>query len=295
MELRQLKYFEKTCCLLNFTEAARALCISQSTLSQQIKQLETELGVLLFDRIGKRVVLTEAGEAFLPYVRKAIQETENARLVLSDLQNLETGLLRIGVTYSLSDLLTKALARFSASFPHIRVEITFATSNELVEKLENDEADFVLTFGSDTSFRDFDRQFLFSSRLYLVVNPSHPLASKPVVTFQDIVPVPLILPARGFATRSILDRVCREEGFAFDAKIELNDVQTIIDLVSSGTLGTVLSFSAVKGEDALVKIPIASDKDIVTKAYLLWSKGIYRKKAALRFAEILSQMTGRVG
>lgn len=71
MELRQLRYFEKTSELLNFTEAAKALFISQSTLSQQIKQLESELGVLLFDRVGKRIVLTEAGSSFLPYARNA--------------------------------------------------------------------------------------------------------------------------------------------------------------------------------------------------------------------------------
>ena len=72
MELRQLRYFEKASELLNFTEAAKSLFLSQSTLSQQIKQLEEELGVLLFDRIGKRIVLTEAGESFLPYARNAI-------------------------------------------------------------------------------------------------------------------------------------------------------------------------------------------------------------------------------
>ena len=70
MELRQLKYFEKACELENFSEASRQLYITQSTLSQQIKQLEDELGILLFDRIGKRIIPTEAGRAFLPYARK---------------------------------------------------------------------------------------------------------------------------------------------------------------------------------------------------------------------------------
>ena len=70
MELRQLRYFTRTAKQLNFTEAAHTLYISQSTLSQQIKQLEDELGIPLFDRIGKRVRLTEAGEQFLPYAGK---------------------------------------------------------------------------------------------------------------------------------------------------------------------------------------------------------------------------------
>ena len=74
MELRQLKYFKEACERQNFSEAARVLHISQSTLSQQIKQLEDELDVLLFDRIGKRIVPTEAGHAFLPYAVRAIHD-----------------------------------------------------------------------------------------------------------------------------------------------------------------------------------------------------------------------------
>ena len=79
MELRQLKYFKEACELQNFSEAARVLHISQSTLSQQIKQLEDELDVLLFDRIGKRIVPTEAGLAFLLMLsgQYAMQKTGN--------------------------------------------------------------------------------------------------------------------------------------------------------------------------------------------------------------------------
>lgn len=88
MELRQLKYFKKACELENFSEAARLLHISQSTLSQQIKQLEEELDVLLFDRIGKRIIPTEAGRAFLPYAHQAIQDAENGKQIIRDLKEL---------------------------------------------------------------------------------------------------------------------------------------------------------------------------------------------------------------
>ena len=86
MELRQLKYFKAACELRNFSEAARLLHISQSTLSQQVKQLEDELDVPLFDRVGKRVVPTEAGLAFLPYATKAIHDAENGKQIIRDLK-----------------------------------------------------------------------------------------------------------------------------------------------------------------------------------------------------------------
>lgn len=113
MELRQLKYFKQACELQNFSEAARALHISQSTLSQQIKQLENELDVLLFDRVGKRVIPTEAGVTFLPYAHKAIQDAENGKQIIRDLKGIETGSLHIGVTYSMSPLLIAALNQFT--------------------------------------------------------------------------------------------------------------------------------------------------------------------------------------
>ena len=92
MELRQLKYFKEACELQNFSEAARVLHISQSTLSQQIKQLEDELDVLLFDRIGKRIVPTEAGLAFLPYAVRAIRDAEKReKQIIRDLKGIETG------------------------------------------------------------------------------------------------------------------------------------------------------------------------------------------------------------
>lgn len=123
MELRQLKYFEKAYEYQNFSEASRLLFISQSTLSQQIKQLEEELDILLFDRIGKRVVPTEAGKAFLPYARKAIQDAESGKQIIKDLKGLETGELHIGATYSLSTLLTDALMVFTQAHPKIKINI----------------------------------------------------------------------------------------------------------------------------------------------------------------------------
>ena len=95
MELRQIKYYIKAAELLNFTEAAKQLHITQSTLSQQIKQLEAEMNVTLFDRIGKRVYLTEAGYEFLPFAKQTINDTEMGMQRLLDLQEIRKGTLRI--------------------------------------------------------------------------------------------------------------------------------------------------------------------------------------------------------
>lgn len=158
MELRQLKYFLKAKELLNFTEAAAALYISQSTLSQQIKQLEDELQVPLFNRIGKRITLTEAGNLFAVYAQQSVNKASDGLQFIKDLNNLETGKIAIGVTYALRHVVTKALILFSSEYPKIQFEIVFGTSQELIQKLNHFELDVILTFEEIASEEHFKYQ-----------------------------------------------------------------------------------------------------------------------------------------
>ena len=256
MELRQLKYFKAACELQNFSEAARALFISQSTLSQQIKQLEDELDVLLFDRIGKRVVPTEAGLAFLPYAAKALYDAEDGKQIIRDLKGIETGVLHIGVTYSMSPLLIAALTRFTKTYPKVKVDISFATSEELLERLEANHLDFVLSFKPEGTSEGFETLPLFSSRLNFIVHRSHPLAGLSSITLKRLCETPLVLPGQGFAT---------------------------------GYWATILTQAAVRGEEDLVQIPILCADALASEGCLFWAQGNYRKKSALAFADFLQK------
>ena len=112
MELRQLRYFVKAAETLNFSEAAKGLYITQSTLSQQIRQLETELDVQLFQRNSHEVTLTEAGAELLPYAKETLYAADTCKEHIRDLQQLLTGTLNIGVTYSFSPILTETVLAF---------------------------------------------------------------------------------------------------------------------------------------------------------------------------------------
>ena len=105
MELRQLKYFVKVADTLNFSEAARQLFITQSTLSQQVKQLEYELGSQLLVRTSHSVALTEAGRELLPYARKTLKDAEMCQARMDDINSMAVGTLNIGVTYSFGSIL----------------------------------------------------------------------------------------------------------------------------------------------------------------------------------------------
>ena len=112
MELRQLKYFVKVAETLNFSEAAKALFVTQSTLSQQVKQLEDSLGTQLLSRTSHSVALTEAGTELLPFARRTLLDADLCRQRIHDLEEGLGGVLNIGVTYSFSPILTESLFSF---------------------------------------------------------------------------------------------------------------------------------------------------------------------------------------
>lgn len=247
MELRQLKYFKEACELQNFSEAARVLHISQSTLSQQIKQLEDELDVLLFDRIGKRIVPTEAGLAFLPYAVRAIRDAENGKQIIRDLKGIETGVLHVGVTYSMSPLLIAALGLFSKTYPKIKVNVSFGTSEELLDRLEANQLDFVLSFKPEGVSEHMETMPLFSSMLRFIVHCSHPLAELSSITLKRLSETPLILPGKGFATRKRIDDLCRKHQLELTVGVEMNDVHTIIHTLREGYWGNDIDAGGCTG------------------------------------------------
>lgn len=286
MELRQLKYFIKAAELLNFTEAANSLYITQSTLSQQIKQLEDELCIPLFDRVGKRVRLTEAGTLFLPYARQTVQDAEDGRSILKDLMNLHTGTICIGLTYGLTHLLTQAIVDFNERCPTIKLKIEFGTTDELLEKLEQVKLDMMLSFLPAQPSAVFVTDPLFTAVLSLVVHKKHPLAAKKSINLRQLREIPLLLPAKSYSIRNFLDSTLSREKITPDVRMEVNDINMLLQLVSTGKWSTILMNSSLFKYPDLQAIPI-SGPGMSRQATITWPANAYRKKAASVLAECL--------
>ncbi|PSL43813.1 LysR family cyn operon transcriptional activator [Chitinophaga niastensis] len=286
MELRQLTYFVKAAEIAHFTDAAAALYITQSTLSQQIKQLENELGMLLFDRVGKHVQLTEAGGVFLLHARQILLDVEKGRQAIQDLQNMLSGDLRIGVTYAFTSLLLPILTSFPEKYPGIRIYIEYGTTEVLERKLRASELDFVLAFHQEAFYKDLETQELFSSKIVMVVSKKHKLATLKKVSLQSLKGMDLIRATKGFSARDSMDEVMLKHKIQLTVKIELNDVHSILSLVEKGHWGALLNERALIGWKNLVAIPIEG-RELLRRAYIIWQKGTYRKKAADLFANEL--------
>lgn len=286
MELRQLKYFVKAAELSNFTAASQALFITQSTLSQQIKQLEDELDVPLFDRVAKRVRLTEAGRLFLASAIKTIKEAEDGKQLLKDLGKMLTGSLSIGATYGLSDLLTKKLIIFAATYPMVKININYGTSSELLELLERGKIDFVLSFFNATDNPDFESDVLFKSVLSLIVHKDHELAGCKEIPLKQLSGLPLVLPVDKFSIREALDKQLESEGIGLNPCMEINNIYTLLQLTETKNWCTILMDTSLFNFPQLRAVPLKG-KAMYKQATITWPKDVYRKKAASLFAGLI--------
>lgn len=287
MELRQLRYFVKVAENLSFSEAARVLCITQSTLSQQIKQLEGELGTKLFLRTSHSVALTEAGEELLPYARNTIHSAETCISRIADLNSLSAGTLDIGVTYSFSPILTETLITFMRMYPKIKLNIFYKPMSELMEMLRQREVDFVLAFRPSQQIDGVESHILFQNYLSAIVRNSHTLASRDKITLAELEKFDLALPTVGLQARNAFESVITPYNH-FRIRIELNEVNILLKLIRQTELVTILSEATIHNESGVKAIPLdIPDNSMAGCVHIL--RDSYRKRSMQEFIRLLSE------
>lgn len=287
MELRQLRYFAKAAEMLNFSDAAKALNIAQSSLSQQIKQLEDELDVQLFLRNSHSIRLTEAGEVMLPLALRTIHDAENCTDRIHDLQKLLSGTLNIGVTYSFSPILTETVISFMSMYPHIKLNIIYKPMGELMELLAKRDLDFVLAFKPTQPIADVESHILFQNSLSAVVSTTHPLASKEKVTLSELAKYELALPSKGLQARNAFDSIVTTYN-NFHIRIELNEVNILLKLIRQTRFVTVLAEDSIYNERNVKAIPLdVPDNEMAGCVHIL--KDTYHKHSMKEFVRLLSE------
>ena len=286
MELRQLKYFVKTAETLNFSEAARALFISQSTLSQQIRCLEQELGVELLQRDSHSVALTESGEHLLPIAKRTLQDAELCFTQISDLKQMLSGVLNIGISYTFAPVLTEAVNEFTKQYPGVRLNIICRTMEELLELLKKREVDFVLCFKPKNLDEEIESHILFNNQPSVKISSNHPLAGHTSLKIKDILPYRVVMPAHETQARRAFEYFfpgCTEK---LNIVVEINEVNVLLDIVRATRMVTFLSEATLYQKNGLVAIPIdAPSTQMEGCVHTL--KKVYRKRAADEFIRIL--------
>lgn len=286
MELRQLRYFVKVAETLNFSEAAKALCVTQSTLSQQVRQLEDEFGTPLLERNSHSVCLTEAGSELLPYARRTIADAEQCAARLADLNDLAAGQLRIGVTYSFSPILTETLQTFMRRYTRIRLDVYYRPMAELMQMLQRREVDFVLAFKPSSPVDGVESHILFQNYLAAIVGTGHPLARQHTATLDDLARYDMALPSRGLQARNAFDRIATTRPMRVRA--ELNEVNILLELIRNSSLVTVLAEATIHNASGVKAVRIDAP-EVELEGCVHTLRGTYRKRSMLEFVRMLGE------
>ncbi|WP_042474218.1 LysR family transcriptional regulator [Bacillus ndiopicus] len=237
MEIRHLHYFMAVCEELHFTKAAEKLGISQPTLSQQIRVLEDELGMPLFDRIGKKIVVTEAGALLFDYATVMLNTLQNVKDAVKDLQELQGGQISVGIMPSDLDYrITQLVIDFHQKFPKVKLKIL--ASIDIVRQVLENEVDI----GIGTNVVPNDKLVIIPLRqeeYVLTVSKEHPLAHRTSITISELRDLPMVMYPEGFLGRDIVEETVKKHGFQLTSILETSSVTSIMNFVRANVGATV--------------------------------------------------------
>ncbi|NOU86271.1 LysR family transcriptional regulator [Paenibacillus sp. LMG 31460] len=286
MELRQLEYFMTTCEELHFTRAADKLGITQPTLSHQIKALENELGVRLFDRIGKKTMITEAGMILYQQSHKAIGFLAIAREQIQELQKVERGTLSIGaLPGELNELVSSLLINYHRSYPNIRIKLI--ANEDIVERVLQNELDFAISI-LPVEHDKLAIKPLYRESFFFVTNANHPLAGHPQIDFEELVTTPIVMFPETHRCRQLIDSTCKIAGLELKPFIETTTVDSLFNLVRSGIGATILSKTLIEmyHYEDLIIIPILNPT-LCREVGIVYHKDKYLGRTASGFIDLV--------
>ncbi|MFT9847776.1 LysR family transcriptional regulator [Aneurinibacillus sp. REN35] len=239
MELRQLEYFAAICKEMHFSRAAENLCTTQSNLSQQIKFLENELGLPLFDRVGKRIALTDAGKILLEQSHHIFERVDYAKRAILDLKRMEGGRLDIGILPGDGDLLFDALLiDFHKSYPKLSISVTETT--DVYEQVLNGTRDLGVTTVPPKPDNRISIIPLFHEEFALAIRADHPLAKSKAIPFDELQHLKMIMFDSGHQITKIIQSYCHKKAMVIDNSIITSTLSTLLSLVGQGIGASIL-------------------------------------------------------
>nr|WP_092069030.1 LysR family transcriptional regulator [Dendrosporobacter quercicolus]NSL47318.1 LysR family transcriptional regulator [Dendrosporobacter quercicolus DSM 1736]SDL85046.1 DNA-binding transcriptional regulator, LysR family [Dendrosporobacter quercicolus] len=288
MDLLRLKYFQVVAKLEHMTKAAHALKIAQPALSMTIARLEADLGVPLFNRAGRNIVLNEYGKVFLERVNHALNELEAGRQAIADLSGSERGYLYVAST-SMCNHFCDLLGSFARLYPKVNFHLTQTTDeNTKLRLLESEEVDFTFTI------KTFDQSGIVSNPLVeidmlLAVACGHDLANRCTVSLRELAGEGFISLKGDHSIQKFCHTICQKSGFVPQVIYTCDSTQALINLVAAG-FGIAFFPSPSKQRPNLPFVLIkVEDFDYKSYLYLAWKENRYFSKAAVQFREHVIQ------
>lgn len=241
MTIIQLEYLLAVANHGSFSLASEKCFVTQPSLSMQIKSLEEELGVILFDRSKKPVLPTEAGKAVIARAKDAIAAFQNVREVINEMRGEITGLIRLGVIPTIGPyLIHKFLPEFSRKYPKVELRIREMITSDIIDSLNRDVLDAAIMAGGTASDNIIEEE-IFNDRFWAYVSPSHAFYQRRNIRIEDIDVRNLLLLSEGNCMRDQVIELCQaQQSIPRQYNFECGSLETLIRIVDNTSFMTIL-------------------------------------------------------
>lgn len=272
MNLRDLQYLIAVADLRNFSQAANQCCVSQPTLSSQIRKLEDTLGITVFERSNKRVMPTETGEQIIALARRILREVEAMHDVAQSAHDPLAGKFRLGAFPTLSTYIFPSLVpKITAVLPQLKLVLVEEKTQALLDRLKRGELDAAL-LALPVHDEQLAVKTLFDDDFFLAVPPQHPLAQKKIVEQTDLASNTLLLLEEGHCLRDQALEVCHRAGLEEEQDFRATSLETLRQMVKAGTGITFMPKIAIHpNETGICYIPFKKPAPYRTIG-LVWRK-----------------------
>jgi len=282
--LRQLRVFSSAARHLNFGKAARELHLTPPAVSMQIRELETQIGLPLFERQGKTVSLTVTGEYLLVYVRKILATLKDADDALARFRGIEAGRLTVGMVSTAKYFVPRLLAKFRQDYPHVEVRLSVGNREQLVTQLQNSEVDLAIMGRPPRDMATRAEPFA-AHPLGVIVPPGHPLLAGEVMPAEALGRFGFIIREPGSGTRAAFEEYQRQYQLDLPTVTEMDSNETIKQAVMAGMGVSFLSLHTIGLElqSGLLEVAPVEGLPLVRRWYVVNSLAKLLSPAAETF------------
>lgn len=292
--LRQLKVFEAAARLLSYTRTAEQLHLSQPAVSMQIKQLENNVGLPLFEMLGKKLYLTDAGHELYHYSKTIFEQLDEAESVIESMKGRRSGRLKISVATTASHFTTRLLAAFSKRFEGVSIELDVTNRENLRRQLEDNEPDLVI-MGQPPGDLNVVAQAFMDNPLVIVAPVNHPLTNERNIPLSRFAEERFVVRETGSGTLGAIERFFNQHDVPFQTGIQMSNNEGIKQAVEAGLgLGIAsihtLELELETGHLALLDV---EDFPIERHWYLVERKGKRLSVVAQAFKDFVLEEAGQ--
>ncbi|AMG31838.1 LysR family transcriptional regulator [Grimontia hollisae] len=288
LTLRQLNIFQAVATHLSFTRAAAELHLTQPAVSMQIKQLEDNIGLPLFEHLGKVLFLTHAGEELLGYCERISEQLREAEDAFDKMKSLKTGKLKVTVASTANYFAARLLAAFSQQHPDVRISLNVTNREQLLKDIKSNDCDLVI-MGKPPAEFDVQATEFMENPLVVIAPVNHPLSRQRNIPLSDIAKEPMVVREKGSGTRFAIERFFHSQGYELNVSAEMSASEAIKQAVSAGlSLGIVSSHTIALELEANRLVVLDVEKmPIIRHWYLVHRSDKSLSPIALAFSHYL--------